>query len=134
MDETEEENSRSATVPLTNDKEGREASGSGETKHETSSGTTPKMGNDDVDEVGDEDEVGLHFDADYELEEQTGNILLHPRVATVTYLSDCGAPTLILDQKSPPMDDLKKSTLENVISTAWLSHPQVGKHTAFDGR
>mmetsp|Transcript_16128 Transcript_16128/g.44665 ORF Transcript_16128/g.44665 Transcript_16128/m.44665 type:complete len:482 (-) Transcript_16128:854-2299(-) len=85
------------------------------------------------DEEGD-DEVGLHFDADYELEEQTGNILLHPRVATVTYLSDHGAPTLILEQKSPPMDDLKKKTLEKGIKKAWLSHPKVGKHTAFDGR
>jgi len=88
--------------------------------------------NDEEDE-GD-DEVGLHFDADYELEEQTGNVLLHPRVATVTYLSDYGAPTMIFEQKSPPMDDMKKSTLENGIKKAWLSHPKVGKHTAFDGR
>jgi hypothetical protein len=85
------------------------------------------------DEEGD-DEVGLHFDADYELEEQTGNILLHPRVATVTYLSNHGAPTMVFEQKSPPMDDLKKSTLEKGISKAWLSHPKIGKHTAFDGR
>jgi hypothetical protein len=81
-----------------------------------------------------EDEVGLHFDADYELEEQTTNLLLHPRVATVTYLSGYGAPTLILDQKSPPMDDVKKSTLEKGIEKGWLSHPRLGKHTAFDGR
>mmetsp|Transcript_9115 Transcript_9115/g.18056 ORF Transcript_9115/g.18056 Transcript_9115/m.18056 type:complete len:421 (-) Transcript_9115:266-1528(-) len=85
-------------------------------------------------EDSEDDEVGLHFDADYELEEQTGNIMLHPRVATVTYLSDHGAPTLVLEQKSPPMDDMKKSTLENGINKAWLSHPKLGKHTAFDGR
>ena len=78
--------------------------------------------------------MGLHFDADYELEEQTGNIMLHPRVATITYLSDYGAPTLILDQKSPPMDDMKKTTLETGISKAWLSHPKLGKRTIFDGR
>eukprot|EP00751_Fragilariopsis_kerguelensis_P051568 CAMPEP_0171053844 /NCGR_PEP_ID=MMETSP0736-20130129/54739_1 /TAXON_ID=186038 /ORGANISM="Fragilariopsis kerguelensis, Strain L26-C5" /LENGTH=511 /DNA_ID=CAMNT_0011507887 /DNA_START=141 /DNA_END=1677 /DNA_ORIENTATION=- len=81
-----------------------------------------------------EDEVGLHFDADYELEEQTGNIMLHPRLSTVTYLSDYGAPTLVFDQKSPPMDDMKKETLEKGISKAWLSHPKMGKHTVFDGR
>lgn len=81
-----------------------------------------------------DDEVGLHFDADYELEEQTTNLLLHPRVATVTYLSNYGAPTLILDQKSPPMDDVKKTTLEKGIHRGWLSHPRLGKHTAFDGR
>ena len=91
-------------------------------------------GLDDDDEEEGDDEVGLHFDADYELEEQTGNILLHPRVATVTYLSDHGAPTMIFEQKSPPMDDLKKTTLENGINKAWLSHPRLGKHTAFDGR
>ena len=99
-----------------------------------------KDGKDKEDDEGDEeddddsDEVGLHFDADYELEEQTKDLLLHPRVATVTYLSDCGAPTLILNQKSPPMEDLQKKTLETGINQAWLSHPKVGKHTAFDGR
>eukprot|EP00536_Pseudo-nitzschia_multiseries_P004627 jgi/Psemu1/302696/fgenesh1_kg.78_\ len=94
---------------------------------------TNELNDSDDNEEGD-DEVGLHFDADYELEEQTGNILLHPRVATVTYLSDHGAPTLVLEQKSPPMDDFKKNTLENGINKAWLSHPKLGKHTAFDGR
>lgn len=90
-------------------------------------------GEGDNNEPGD-DEVGLHFDADYELEEQTNDLLLHPRVATVTYLSSYGAPTMVLEQKSPPMDDAKKTTLEQGISKGWLSHPKVGKHTAFDGR
>ncbi|KAG7370703.1 hypothetical protein IV203_019273 [Nitzschia inconspicua] len=85
-------------------------------------------------EGNDDDEVGLHFDADYELEEQTTNILLHPRVATVTYLSDYGAPTAIFNLKSPSMDDVERKALEKPIDKAWLSHPQVGKHTAFDGR
>ena len=93
-----------------------------------------KDNNDDDEEEDDDDEVGLHFDADYELEDQVSNMLLHPRIATVTYLSDFGAPTLVLDQKSPPMDDLQKKTLEGGIDRAWLSHPHLGKHTAFDGR
>ena len=88
----------------------------------------------DTSEEEEEDEVGLHFDADYELEDQASNLLLHPRLATVTYLSNYGAPTLILNQKSPPMEDIKKKTLEQGIDKAWLSHPHVGKHTAFDGR
>jgi hypothetical protein len=87
----------------------------------------------DDEEEGDEDEVGLHFDADYELEDQT-NLLLHPRVGTVTYLSDCGAPTVIFNLKSPPMEDTQCKSLEQNIDKAWLSHPQLGKHTAFDGR
>ena len=101
----------------------------------TGKNDTDSDDDDDEEEEDDgADEVGLHFDADYELEEQTGNIMLHPRVATITYLSDYGAPTLILDQKSPPMDDMKKTTLETGISKAWLSHPKLGKHTIFDGR
>jgi hypothetical protein len=67
----------------------------------------------DDEEEGDEDEVGLHFDADYELEDQT-NLLLHPRVGTVTYLSDCGAPS----RQKPHKDDndepsAKRQKLEN---------------------
>lgn len=99
-----------------------------------STSKTAEDDDDDNEEDVGEDEVGMHFDADYELEEQTTNLLLHPRVATITYLSDYGAPTLILDQKSPPMDDVKKSTLEKGIEKGWLSHPKLGKHTAFDGR
>ena len=107
----------------------------GDTTASASAAGAKTTGLEDEDEGDDDDdEVGLHFDADYELEEQTGNILLHPRVATVTYLSDHGAPTLILEQKSPPMEDLKKTTLEKGINKAWLSHPRIGKHTAFDGR
>ena len=93
-----------------------------------------KNDDDDDDEDVEDDEVGLHFDADYELEEQASNILLHPRLATVTYISDCGAPTLIIDKKSPPVNDWNKKTLEQGIGKAWLSHPKLGKHTAFDGR
>lgn len=92
------------------------------------------VGEGDEDDEDEEDEVGLHFDADYELEEQASNMLLHPRLATVTYISDYGAPTLVLSQKSPPIDDIKKKTLEKGISKAWLSHPKLGKHIAFDGR
>lgn len=91
-------------------------------------------GKEDEEDDDEEDEVGLHFDADYELEEQASNMLLHPRLATVTYISDYGAPTLVLSQRSPPIDDIQKKTLEEGISKAWLSHPKLGKHIAFDGR
>jgi hypothetical protein len=90
-----------------------------------------KQEDDDQDE---DDEVGMHFDADYGLEEQMPNILLHPRVATVTYLSDVGAPTIVLDKHSPPPSDPEKKTLNGDVQRAWLSGPQFGKHVAFDGR
>lgn len=80
------------------------------------------------------DEVGLHFDADYGLEEQASGLLLHPRLATVTYLSNFGAPTVVFDKRSPPPDDPEKKSLEGDISKAWLSLPVIGKHIAFDGR
>ena len=89
---------------------------------------------DDEDDDDEDDEVGMHFDADYGLEAQLPNYMLHPRVATITYLSDIGVPTLILDKVSPPPSDVSKSSLAGDISTGWLSHPDFGKHIAFDGR
>lgn len=89
---------------------------------------------DDSDDEDDGDEVGLHFDADYGLEDQAPNLLLHPRVATVTYLSNCGAPTVVFEKRSPPPYDVEKEELNGDLQRAWLSHPRVGKHLAFDGR
>ena len=60
--------------------------------------------------------------------------MLHPRVATVTYLSNIGVPTLVLDKRSPPPKDIEKKSLGGSIEVGWLSHPMVGKHIAFDGR
>lgn len=97
-------------------------------------------GHDDKDEEHDEDadddddEVGMHFDADYGLEAQSRGLLLHPRLATVTYLTDYGAPTVVLDLQSPPPSDMEKKCLEGSVRKAWLSHPKIGKHAAFDGR
>ena len=91
--------------------------------------------NDGDDEDEDEsDEVGLHFDADYGLEDQASGLLLHPRLATVTYLSDYGAPTVVFQKRSPPPDDREKTSLQGDIAKAWVSHPAIGKHIAFDGR
>lgn len=76
----------------------------------------------------------MHFDADYGLEEQLPTHTLHPRVATVTYFSDIGVPTLILDKRPPLPNDPEKQSLNGSINKAWLSHPRMGKHIAFDGR
>eukprot|EP00804_Cyclotella_cryptica_P027290 CCRYP_014391-RA/>CCRYP_014391-RA protein AED:0.04 eAED:0.04 QI:171/1/1/1/1/1/2/56/452 len=88
----------------------------------------------DDDEEEEDDEVGMHFDADYGLEAQISNFMLHPRVGTITYLSDIGVPTLILDKRSPAPSDVEKKSLGGDINRAWLSHPRFGKHVAFDGR
>lgn len=78
------------------------------------------------------DDVGMHFDADYGLESQAPGLLLHPRVATVTYLSDFGSPTVVVNRKSPPPHQIKE--LHGTVDCVWLSHPFIGKHMAFDGR
>jgi hypothetical protein len=89
---------------------------------------------DDNDDDDDDDEVGMHFDADYGLEHQLPHYMVHPRVATVTYLSNVGVPTLVLNRKSPPPTDVEKTSLNGPVDKAWLSYPMVGKHIAFDGR
>lgn len=88
--------------------------------------------NEEEDEEEDSDEVGLHFDADHGLEDQVTNLFLHPRVATVTYLTSHGAPTVVLDRRSPPQGDME--TLNGPIRRGWLCHPNRGRHLAFDGR
>lgn len=93
-----------------------------------------KGDNGEQDDDCEADEVGMHFDADYGLEDHMPNMLLHPRVATVTYLSNVGAPTLVLNKHSPPPSDPERTSLGGDISQAWLSGPQYGKHIAFDGR
>ena len=96
--------------------------------------TSKNAAENDSEEEEEDDEVGMHFDADYALEEQASGVFLHPRVATITYLSDVGVPTLILDKRSPPPQDTEKSSLNGSITKGWLSHPSFGKHVSFDGR
>ena len=80
----------------------------------------------------DADDVGLHWDKDFALEAEEGANLT-PAVATVTYLTGQGAPTIMLARPPPsrlgePLDD------GALISRGYLSHPAPGKHIAFDGR
>ena len=89
---------------------------------------------DDNEDEEEDDEVGMHFDADYGLEEQLPNYMLHPRVATVTYLSDAGVPTFIMDKRSPPPTDTEKKSLNGFVNKSWISCPMMGKHVSFDGR
>mmetsp|Transcript_16025 Transcript_16025/g.37794 ORF Transcript_16025/g.37794 Transcript_16025/m.37794 type:complete len:414 (-) Transcript_16025:75-1316(-) len=76
------------------------------------------------------DEVGWHWDRDYGLEEDT-DFKLHPHIATVTYLSDEGAPTTILEVVQCGNDQLPGSL---PLEALHVSKPQVGKHISFDGR
>ena len=104
---------------------------------------------DDDDDEDEDDEVGLHFDADYGLEHQIRNMMIHPRLATVTYMSgassgdDTMSPTIIYNVKSPnSLPNVKDHRNPKValtcsvqpIDTVWISYPRTGKHIAFDGR
>jgi hypothetical protein len=76
------------------------------------------------------------------LADQTPAQLVHPSIATVTYLTDAGAPTLVVEAAplTMPKVDLHGTNAphprETVAKTrtAFLSQPAAGKHIGFDGR
>ena len=74
-------------------------------------------------------DIGFHWDKDYAYEEKTG-MNLYPHLGTVTYLTDCGGPTLILN-----LPGRRGSTHNHAgsISQVGISHPSPGKHMKFDG-
>ena len=75
-------------------------------------------------------DIGPHFDKDEDLY-VASHKMIHPQVSTVTYLTDGGAPTLIVDTRTKaPFDALRPDP----ITTAHLSWPTRGKHISFDGR
>ena len=58
-----------------------------------------------------------------------------PFLSTVTYLSDCGAPTVILPVWHPACPQPQSVTsLAQQGDVATVSFPRVGKHLVFDGR
>lgn len=78
-----------------------------------------------------DDEVGLHWDKDYGQEAESGDNIT-PWVATVTYLSEVGAPTFTLPRSCPervgePLDD------GTPVRRGFLSFPKPGKHMSFPG-
>lgn len=54
-----------------------------------------------------EESIDLHWDKDEDLVDAQG-INVHPQISTVTYLSDWGGPTLVLE-KTTPSDYYSKS-------------------------
>jgi hypothetical protein len=69
--------------------------------------------------------LGFHYDKDEFLAEK--GIGVYPALSTVTYLSDSGAPTVILN-------NLTDMPVGSPIKEGYVSHPQSGKHIVFDGR
>lgn len=77
------------------------------------------------------DDIGWHWDRDYGLEEDQG-LHIHPHLATVTYLSDCGGPTIVLNKKGTlySHEDIFGPVPDEVV----ISRPLLCKHISFDGR
>eukprot|EP01036_Dinobryon_divergens_P023892 gene23891-32288_t len=75
------------------------------------------------------DDIGFHWDRDYGLEEKDGSCL-YPNIATVTYLSNLGGPTIIMEREGDLTTD---SDISCNLSRCFLSSPKFGKHFSFPG-
>lgn len=65
-----------------------EENGKGNEEKAKDNNKNEEKDNEEEEDDEEEDQVGWHYDADYGLEDQAPGLLLHPRVATVTYLSN----------------------------------------------
>eukprot|EP00814_Leptocylindrus_danicus_P016725 CAMPEP_0116003654 /NCGR_PEP_ID=MMETSP0321-20121206/169_1 /TAXON_ID=163516 /ORGANISM="Leptocylindrus danicus var. danicus, Strain B650" /LENGTH=358 /DNA_ID=CAMNT_0003471873 /DNA_START=46 /DNA_END=1122 /DNA_ORIENTATION=+ len=86
--------------------------------------------------------ISFHWDKDEELRIHTG-MFIHPHISTVTYLTDIGAPTLVIDKRvdyvtgAPIADNAEAGGgAASVVIThnGFCSWPKSGKHLSFDGR
>ena len=81
---------------------------------------------------GDDDgPIDFHFDVDEYMQDEKSQTLT-PHLSTVTYLSDCGAPTVVVGVEAPA--GYRVPDVYGSISSAMLSFPLYGKHLAFDGK
>jgi len=76
--------------------------------------------------------ISFHWDKDEDLRVATGGLFIHPHLSTVTYLTSCGAPTVILNSKVGNIQT-GEPNLHRHIDTAFISWPCRGKHLVFDG-
>ena len=89
---------------------------------------------DGADEEEEEDKrhgesIPFHFDTDEVLGSSFG-VHASPHLSTVTYLTDWGAPTIVLNKRCEPDGTVS----EDPISSAFVSFPRRGKSMVFDGR
>lgn len=78
------------------------------------------------------DAIRLHWDKSEALVDAAG-LLVHPHVSTVTYMSDAGAPTLVVDHRAGTSDYTDVEAQRGPCSWVLWSKPRDGKHLAFDG-
>lgn len=90
----------------------------------------------DDDGLGSEDPfangISFHVDKDEELRILTGGTTyVHPHLSTITYLTDLGSPTLIMDCQVHPLTG--EWIVPDELVKGFVSWPSPGKHTSFDG-
>jgi hypothetical protein len=86
-----------------------------------------------------EESLPWHWDNDDTAWQAADGVMIHPRLATVTYLGEVGAPTCVFDQRcSADGVALKPATALSSPSATppqfYISHPRRGKHISFDGQ
>uniref|UniRef100_A0A7S4BXZ0 Uncharacterized protein n=1 Tax=Chrysotila carterae TaxID=13221 RepID=A0A7S4BXZ0_CHRCT len=77
-----------------------------------------------------QDDIGFHWDRDYDMQADQG-ILVHPQLGTVTYLSDVGAPTVVVGHRSQLMASAHNEGEAAGADCCW---PRAGRHLSFDGQ
>ena len=83
-----------------------------------------------------EQSMSWHWDND-EMLYRTHDSMIHPWLATVTYLSQHGAPTCIFEQQCTSDSDALPPASPDAASRPprfYISHPKYGKQICFDGR
>jgi len=76
-------------------------------------------------------DIAVHLDKDEDAYSRY-HLLVHPALSTVTYLSDAGAPTLVLP--GARLDDMYGAYPVDELRSAVLVPPAAGRHLCFDGR
>ena len=80
--------------------------------------------------------IEFHWDVDEHLCDLPGGggLHVHPHLSTVTYLTQVGAPTLVLDAGAPKAATTSAvSTVYGPIPSGAVSYPAQGKTIVFDG-
>ena len=78
--------------------------------------------------------IPFHWDVDEHRCALPGGVHVHPHLSTVTYLTNVGAPTLVLDAGSPKAATKSAiATMYGPVRSGYLSYPKVGRTIVFDG-
>ena len=81
--------------------------------------------------------INFHWDKDEDLRLMCGGTMyIHPHISTVTYLTDLGAPTMVVSRRVNPMTGqlVQESNDGEGTEEGFVSWPKRGKHLSFDGR